>query len=1021
MRFITRIMLRAVAGIGVTLALGLLAACGSSSSSDSGENGTPVTGTFIDAPVQGLSYKTGGWVARETDRKWQAIASSADGTKLVAANNRGIFTSTDSGATWTSRATSDSYDWQSVTSSADGTKLAGVNLNGLIYTSNDSGVTWTERQNTRNWVAITSSADGTKLAAVTSGGISSGQVYRSSDSGTTWTKAVLSDKPWRSIASSADGTKLAAAAAGHGTPGKIYTSTDSGVSWIARESDRNWRSIASSSDGTKLVAVVGAGRIYTSTDSGVSWTERESDRNWWSVTSSSDGTKLAAVTYDGQIYTSSDSGVSWTAVQSSRKWAAIASSADGSKLAAVVFLGSIHTYTTPVTKSTTAAGKYDCTTGEDVTFSLGNQVLGAVKCGEAVHVYHMAGSGNSVEKGVRVARLLQSLNTSTDTSKITLPDLTGITVNVRLDTNDNDFQTDVAALMAQLSGKGLVNTTPVTRDAAVAHVQTELAKLGDDLKTKLCNVNACNSELLDKLVKQAAVKVAVSGLPTGQAIDLQLAITGSNTKSTLKLEGAAGTLNAGFASVPLSGQTYTVSRTDSNAGIGCTLSNQTGSYNPLNAPTVNLSCSVNTKATTTLKGTVTGLASGQSVSLKNNEGTESLVISSNGSFQWGTAIAAGATYKLAVASQSPSNLTCTVTDGAGTAPMDVYSPNTSVVSNIAVACQLSGYSVGGTVTGLSSSDSLGLKLTSSDANANAKTVQVTGAIGGATYTFANTTIASGSTFSVALDGDAPTGYTCMVSSPYNSSSLITGNVSNANVVCTPTPSGGGSAGGGDSPSITSVTPGTALVGSSAMFAITGSNLPTTAILVLDGVECTSSMSASTGFAAKCPAPSSAGSSSAQVKTNTAANLGTEIGSSYTITVTASGGGSPTPPGVGTGGVVPTLPGSGGGGSGGAAGSCGTLNTTAGKVGGSVTGLSNNIGSVQLVMHDETNGVDIETLTVAYGVGCTTHYFTFQNTLTGTAWTARSTTQACNITANSSGVTPSGQNYINNVTVTCSGN
>lgn len=890
MRFLTRNKLRVVAGIGVSLALGLLAACGGSSSTKSGDTDTPVAGTFIDAPVQGLSYKTGGWVARETTRKWQAIASSADGTKLVAAYNRGIFTSTDSGATWTSRTTSDSYDWQYLTSSADGTKLAGVISSGRIFTSNDSGTTWTERENKRNWVAITSSADGSKLAAVTSGGIYSGQVYRSVDSGVTWTKAVLSDKPWRSIASSADGTKLAAAAAGSGTPGKIYTSTDSGVSWIAREQDRNWRSIASSGDGTKLVAVVGAGRIYTSTDSGASWTERESDRNWWSVTSSSDGSKLAAVTYEGQIYTSSDSGVSWTAVQSSRKWTAIASSADGSKLTAVVFFGSIYTYTAPVTKSTTAAGKYDCVSGQDVTFSVGNQVLGAVKCGEAVHVYHMAGSGNSVEKGVRVARLLQSLNTSTDTSKITLPDLTGINVNVRLDTNDNEFETDVAALMTQLKnqGKALVNTTPVTRDAAVAHVQTELAKLGDAQKTSLCSVNACNSELLSKLVKPAAVKVAVSGLPIGQAIDLQLAITGSNTKSTLKLEGAAGTLKAGFTDVPVGGQTITVSRTDSNAGIGCTLSNQTGTYDPLNAPTVSLTCSVNTPLTTTISGTVTGLAGGQSVSLKNNESDDTLTINNNGNFQWAKAIAAGATYKLVVASQVPANLVCTVSNGAGTAPSDVYSPNTSVVSNIAVACQLSGYSVGGTVTGLSTKDTLGLKLTSSDANANAKTVQVTGASGGATYTFANTTIASGSTFSVALDGDAPTGYTCKVQN-YDVSTAIRSNVSDANVVCSTTPSGGGGTGGGGSPSITSVTPGAAIVGSPAIFAITGSNLPTTAVLVLSGVECTSSMSASNGFAATCPAPSSAGSSNAQVKTNTAANGGTVIGSSYTITVTASGG------------------------------------------------------------------------------------------------------------------------------------
>ncbi len=914
MRFITRNKLRVVAGMGVSLALGLLAACGSSSSSDSGENGTPVTGTFIDAPVQGLSYKVGGWTAQETKRKWTSIASSADGTKLAAVHEKGISTSTDSGLTWTAHKVSPSSDWRAIASSADGNKLAAVMEGGYVYTWSKGDASWTEHQSPgrRTWAAVSMSADGTRIAVASSGGIFSGKLYVSTDSGASWTKAFSRDKPWRSVAWSADGTKLAAVAAGAEAPEEIFTSvfptnsnptaTDIENSWTKRDQagKKNWRSIASSVDGKKLATVVGGGKIYTSTDGGTNWTERGSDDGWFSITSSSDGTKLAAVNYNGRVFTSSDSGVTWTAVQSSRKWASITSSADGSKLAAVTWGEFIYTYSPPITKLTTAAGKYDCAIGEDVTFSLGNQVLGAVKCGEAVHVYHMAGTGNTEEKGVRVARLLQSLNTSTNTSKITLPDLTGIDVSVPLDTNDTDFEKGVAALMAQLrnQGKALVNTTPVTRAAAVAHVQTELAKLGDDQKTNLCSVNACNSELLAKLVKPAAVKVAVSGLPIGQAIDLQLAISGSNTKSTLKLEGAAGNLSAGFASVPVSGQTYTVSRTDSNAGIGCTLSNQTGTYDPLNAPTVTLSCSVNTKATTTLKGTVTGLASGQSVSLKNNEGTESLSISSNGSFQWGTAIAAGATYKLVVASQNPANLVCTVINGAGTAPVDVYSPSTSEVTNIAVDCKQIGYGVAGKVTGLTSDYSLGLKLTSSDANANGQTVNVVGTAGpsGSTYVFFNAPIASGKTFSIALDGEvtakegvvSPVSFTCTVQR-YTSATPISSNIENADVDCSPT-SAGENNGGGGSPSVTSVTPNTAMVGSPALFAITGSNLPTTAILVLGGVECTSSMSASNGFAATCPAPSSAGQTNAQVKTNTTANSGANIGNSVTITVADSGGG-----------------------------------------------------------------------------------------------------------------------------------
>ena len=61
--------------------------------------------------------------------------------------------------------------WYSITSSSDGTRLAAVVYNGYIYTSTDSGATWTEQTaaGSRRWTSITSSADGTRLSAVAEG------------------------------------------------------------------------------------------------------------------------------------------------------------------------------------------------------------------------------------------------------------------------------------------------------------------------------------------------------------------------------------------------------------------------------------------------------------------------------------------------------------------------------------------------------------------------------------------------------------------------------------------------------------------------------------------------------------------------------------------------------------------------------------------------------------------------------------------------------------------------------------
>jgi hypothetical protein len=105
------------------------------------------------------------------------VASSADGTKLVAVNwgaslDGHIYTSTDSGVTWSANNNAPSAVWSSVASSADGTKLVAA-ANGVgIYTSTDSGVTWSANNNAppAGWASLASSADGTKLVAMDGNG-----------------------------------------------------------------------------------------------------------------------------------------------------------------------------------------------------------------------------------------------------------------------------------------------------------------------------------------------------------------------------------------------------------------------------------------------------------------------------------------------------------------------------------------------------------------------------------------------------------------------------------------------------------------------------------------------------------------------------------------------------------------------------------------------------------------------------------------------------------------------------------
>jgi photosystem II stability/assembly factor-like uncharacterized protein len=240
------------------------------------------------------------FTARDSNRYWYAVASSADGAKLAAVVSNGkIYTSTDSGVTWTERESDRS--WQGIASSADGTKLAAVDYNnGQIYTSTDSGVNWTARESNRTWQCITSSADGTKLAA----GVYGGKIYTSTDSGVTWTERE-SNRNWFSITSSSDGTKLAAVPFDGTFGASIYLSTDSGVTWAPKLADVAWRGIASSADGTRLVAAAGGyyAALYTSNDSGATWKNRLIGTSFQAVASSSSGSKVIGAVNGGQLYT----------------------------------------------------------------------------------------------------------------------------------------------------------------------------------------------------------------------------------------------------------------------------------------------------------------------------------------------------------------------------------------------------------------------------------------------------------------------------------------------------------------------------------------------------------------------------------------------------------------------------------------------------------------------------------------------------------------------------------------------
>jgi hypothetical protein len=160
---------------------------------------------------------------------------------------------------------------------------------------------------------------------------------------------------------------------------------------------------------------------------------------------------------------------------------------------------------------------------------------------------------------------------------------------------------------------------------------------------------------------------------------------------------------------------------------------------------------------------VSGLA-GTGLVLRNNAGDD-LTIHANGTFTFPTSLASGASYAVTVqAPPSGPRQTCTVTNGAGAV-------TGGDVTNVAVSCTTSTYTIGGTVSGLAGT---GLVLRN-----NAGDDLPIGANG--TFTFA-TALADLSAYAVTVRTQPATpSQTCTVSS--GSGTLAGANVTSVAVTC----------------------------------------------------------------------------------------------------------------------------------------------------------------------------------------------------------------------------------------------
>ena len=209
------------------------------------------------------------WATRagSNGKNWTAVASSSSGKYLVAGDN-------GNGATgcilyfarlwcnleckrFTTRLVTD------VASSPDGTKLAASVSNDYIYTSTNSGETWTAKTGSGKhlWYGLAISLDGKKIAAT----CQDPNIYISTDSGSTWTTIIVPEAiRIYGLACSSDFTIMVAPDCGliDHSGSYIFTSQDGGLHWKKETAagKREWSFITKcSSDGTKIVAADASG------------------------------------------------------------------------------------------------------------------------------------------------------------------------------------------------------------------------------------------------------------------------------------------------------------------------------------------------------------------------------------------------------------------------------------------------------------------------------------------------------------------------------------------------------------------------------------------------------------------------------------------------------------------------------------------------------------------------------------------------------------------------------------------
>jgi uncharacterized repeat protein (TIGR03803 family) len=253
----------------------------------------------------------------------------------------------------------------------------------------------------------------------------------------------------------------------------------------------------------------------------------------------------------------------------------------------------------------------------------------------------------------------------------------------------------------------------------------------------------------------------LGGTITGLTSNQQVVLLNSTNLSRIAVS-TNGTFQ--FKQTIASGSNYSVTVIQQPTNQTCTVNNGSGVNINHNITNITVVCSTTTY---TIGGTVSGLTSGQSVSLvNNNDLKDTLNITANGNFTFTLPVAQGGNYTVTINKQ-PANETCSVNSASG------VNVNKNI-SSVSVVCSSTTYTIGGTVSGLTSGQSVSLVN-----NGDTKTALTVTANGSFTL---QGSLPAGANYTVAV-ATQPANEICSVANGVGNN--LQQNITNISVICDP--------------------------------------------------------------------------------------------------------------------------------------------------------------------------------------------------------------------------------------------